>query len=121
MKNIYFLIIIILVLSSFSACNREKHVKFEVTGTAQEIRIYWKCPLEGGNYYVSKFWFDETLPWIRTYKGKKGDFVCLRATNVDSNIPNGIVNVTIYVDGALFKTSSCQGTNNQAQVSGTIE
>lgn len=121
MNKLYFIILIFIVLSSCSILDREKQVKLEVTGTAREIRIHWEHTEGGGNYYVSNHWFNEILLWIRMIDGEKGDYVFLRATNVDCQTLNGTVNVAIYVNGTLFKTSSCQGYNSQTAVWGTIK
>jgi len=118
MRKLYLLFFLFFVFSNCSTINRHRQVKFEVTGTTSEVEIHWENETGGGYYLVSKLYFNDSLPWSKTFDAEKGDFVHLLAENLESF---GSLTVTIYVDGEKFKSASCEGAYCQIAVWGSID
>lgn len=88
-------------------------VTYKVTGSAESVSITY-TNYDGGTSQYSLVY----LPWdITFYSMKSGDFVYISAQN---NGEYGSVKAEIYVDGALFKTSSSYGAYVIASSSGII-
>lgn len=88
-------------------------VTYKVTGTATSASLTSENS-GGGTEQIS----DAYIPWETTYYTMQtGDFVYISAQN---NGEYGSVTSEIYVDGALFKTSTSSGAYVIATTSGSI-
>lgn len=86
-------------------------VEYRVTGTAGRVFVTY-VDSTGGTAQTFA-----TLPWSYAWSGARpGDFLFVSA---QQQVTNGIVVVSIYRNGVLYKTSTAEGANAIALASGT--
>ena len=85
-------------------------VRYEVSGTAESVDISLSNAMGGFEQYKNV-----RLPYSVSYSDYRDDFVYISAQN---NGDSGTVNVAIYVNGKLFKSSSSYGAYAIADASG---
>ena len=88
-------------------------VVYEVTGSASLIFCITIENQDGGTSQYT----DIVPPWTMNLSMYSGDFVYVSAQN---GTDTGTVTATIYVDGAVFKTSTSDGSYVIASAYGTL-
>ena len=88
-------------------------VVYEVTGSATLIFCITIENQDGGTSQYT----DIVPPWTMNLSMYRGDFVYVSAQN---GTDTGTVTATIYVDGAVFKTSTSSGAYVIASAYGTL-
>lgn len=98
--------------ADYTPSSSSHEVTYEVTGTARSASVTYQNGSGGTSQEA-----DMAVPWRRSFNMSGGDFLYISAQNQGEY---GSVVTTIYVDGALFKTSTSSGAYVIADASGSL-
>lgn len=105
-------LIITMVIGCSTAADSSHAVRYTVGGTASSFDITYENE-DGGTSQKS----DVSSGWSYSFEAEEGDFVYISAQNTTDN---GSVEVTIYNNGEVFKTSESEGEYVIATADGTL-
>ncbi|MCX6004611.1 MAG: MmpS family transport accessory protein [Chloroflexi bacterium] len=108
--RIIMVFVLMVCISSSIACRQKDSVTYEVTGDAELVDI----AISDSDGDMERY-EDMTLPWRRDYGDFEQDYLYLYAYNTGDS---GTVNITIYVNGKVFKSATTSGGYTSAVVVG---
>jgi len=101
---------IMLLAGANMACHQDDYVVYEVTGDADEVDVLITTDTGSDGKYE-----DVYLPWRMEFDGFDRSYVYLYAHN---NTDSGSINVTIYVNGRVFRQAATSRPYDTAVVYG---
>jgi hypothetical protein len=112
MKPLTLLVTLALALT-LTACQRTEHsVRYEVDGTATNVRITYRNASGGDEQHT-----DIPLPWSTEFTAETLEWLHVRVSNITAS---GTVSCKILIDGEVFKEAESSGALTYASCGGLL-